>query len=230
MKMVMIKFLEWDSFFFSKKIGSLELNSDFQNLNDVNDYDLVYVFSEGNSLLEIKNFETTFIENKIIFAKKNINSCIPIDENIIEANESEDIKHIYDLAFESGKWSRFNLDKNFKTSEFHKLYTTWVDKSFNKEFADALLVYKFQNKSIGFVTYKISDKFATIGLLAVSAEHQGKGIGKKLVHAVEKNLHNAQIDELRIPTQLQNEMACHFYIKLGYEVIRKNTIRHYWKR
>jgi GNAT superfamily N-acetyltransferase len=133
------------------------------------------------------------------------------------------------LAFVSGKFSRFKRDSNFQQYEFEALYKTWVDNSISKEFADAILLYKVQNTILGFITYKIIEDCATVGLMAVCAEHQSKGIGRKLLEAVENELSNKQIKELSIPTQLQNEQACGFYTKLGYYIIEKTIIKHYWK-
>ena len=231
MKSIMIEFLKWDSSFFNKRIGLLALDNNCYTLDYANEYDLLYVISESNSLISISDFEVSFTETKIVFHKVNLKPTISIDINIATvSNVINNKKQIYDLAFQSGKWSRFNLDKEFTKSEFIKLYTTWVDNSFNKEFADAILVYKFKKDIIGFVTYKVCDQYATIGLIAVNPEFQGKGIGRKLIDAVESELFNIHIDELRIPTQLQNETACAFYKKLGYEVIQKKMISHYWKK
>lgn len=228
----MIEFLEWDSSFFDRRIGLCDLDIGFVNLDDAHQYDLIYVMTEGNNLVSIENFETNFTETKVVFSKKIINSdVISINENILKINENSDFKDsIYTLAFESGKYSRFKLDSKFKTKEFEKLYETWVDNSFNKEFADVVLVYRLHNSCIGFVTYKIFEDYAAIGLLAVSVEQQGKGIGKKLVEAVEQQLIFDSIEELRIPTQLENAVACAFYTKLGYVKIQSKIIKHYWKK
>lgn len=226
----MIKFLKWDSSFFNKRIGLLDLNSDSHNFEDLNDWDLIYIISDQGFTLDIKKFNRTYSETKVVFSKMITESKeLLIDDNISVAKKNDNKKQINNLALESGKFSRFNLDKNFKRAEFKKLYYKWVDNSFNKEFADAVLVYKFENDIIGFVTYKIFDDFATIGLIAISPLYQGKGIGRKLINAVEMELVNRQIGELRISTQFQNEMACEFYMKLGYKIIEKKIINHFWR-
>ena len=230
MKSIMIKFLKWDSSFFNKRIGLLVLDSDYQDIGVGFGYDLIYVKSELNSVITINDFEVSFSETKVVFVKKPIQKSIIFDENISEVTDVFNKKQVYDLAFESGKWSRFKLDKKFNKDEFYSLYKTWVDNSFNKEIADAILVYKLQNDIVGFVTYKVFGEYAAIGLIAVSPDFQGKGIGRKLIKAVESELFKIQIDELRISTQLQNVSACNFYLKLGYEVLKKKMISHYWKK
>ena len=91
---------------------------------------------------------------------------------------------IYELGFESGKFSRFKLDANFTQNEFEILYKKWVDNSFDKSFADAVLAYKEQDKILGFITYKVYNNYATVGLLGVCSKHQGKGIGKKIIDKI----------------------------------------------
>ncbi|WP_396187063.1 GNAT family N-acetyltransferase [Flavobacterium sp.] len=224
-----IKHLDWDSSFFNKKIGLLELSND-SNFSEIqNDFDLIYVVSDKDIAIEIKDYKQSHSENKIVFSKKIFQKNDSTDANIFLVLEDSIKDEIYELAFESGRFSRFILDPNFGQLEFEKLYKKWVDNSFNKEFADAILVYKEQNKILGFVTYKVWDKQATIGLIGVCSKHQGKGIGKNLIQSVEIELANKGVSELRIPTQLQNEKACFFYTKMGYEIIENKILKHYWK-
>ena len=78
--------------------------------------------------------------------------------------------------------------------------------------------------------YKVTNNYATIGLIAVSPNHQGKGIGKQLIDKVENELFKKNINELRIPTQEENIQACFFYEKLGYKKLEVININHYWKK
>ncbi len=226
---MIIKHLDWDSSFFNKKIGLLELFNDSNFFEIQNDFDLIYVVSDKDIAIEIKDYKQSHSENKIVFSKKIFQKNDSTDANIFLVLEDSIKEEIYELAFESGKFSRFKLDPNFDQLEFEKLYRKWVDNSFNNEFADSVLVYKEQNKILGFVTYKVWDKYATIGLIGVCLKHQGKGIGKKLMQSVEMDLANKGLDELRIPTQLQNEMACRFYTKMGFVILEKKILKHYWK-
>jgi dTDP-4-amino-4,6-dideoxy-D-galactose acyltransferase len=224
-----IKHLDWDSSFFNKKIGLLDLSNDYKFSEIQNDYDLIYVISDKEISVDIPNFKQTYSENKIVFSKKIAQNREAADANIFSELNSLPKKEIYDLAFESGKFSRFNLDLNFKNSEFQKLYEKWVDNSYTKEFADNVLVYNYKNKSVGFVTYKVFGNYAKVGLIATNPQYQGKGTGRKMLEAVEKELFAVGVAELRIPTQLQNEIACLFYTKMGYEIIENKILKHYWK-
>ncbi len=225
-----IKHLKWDSAFFNKVIGEINFDSRNQSLKELAKFDLLYVKQKDDKCLEIDNFKQTFVETKVVFSKCISKNQKPINHFVFSAFDTViSMEQIYKLAFESGKFSRFKLDANFKKSEFEKLYKIWVDNSFNKKFADAILVYKDKDDILGFISYAVFEEVATIGLLAISPEHQGKGIGRKLLEAVESKLVDYSIVELRIPTQLHNEAACKFYSKMGYTIIEEKTLKHYWK-
>jgi dTDP-4-amino-4,6-dideoxy-D-galactose acyltransferase len=224
-----VKKLEWDSDFFKKRIGEILINNKTNQSISGDNFDLIYVKSVDNNIVEIENFKQTFVETKVVFAKK-ITGQEPIDVNVISFfNTNVNKEIVYQLAFESGKFSRFNLDQNFSQIEFQDLYKKWIDNSINKRFSDDILVYKEGQNTIGFVSYKVHDNHAIIGLIAINPNEQGKGIGKKLIIAVENQLKSMGISELHIPTQLANEAACGFYTKLGYKMIEKLIIKHYWR-
>jgi len=225
-----IKVCEWDSLFFNKKIGEIEFEDINQSSSSLNEFDLIYSKQQEEAIFVIDDFEHTYTETKVIFSKNIENSKNPVNSAIASAlNTDINIDHIYKLAFESGKFSRFKLDDKFSQDEFEKLYKIWIDNSLAKKIADDVLIYKERDTVLGFITYKISDNYATIGLLATDPKMQGKGIGTILLKAAEERLTNAMINELRIPTQLQNKSACSFYTKLGYTIKEKIIIKHYWK-
>jgi GNAT superfamily N-acetyltransferase len=223
-----INLLEWDSDFFNKRIGSLNIYNNI-NISNVNEFDLIYVKSSEELEVTIYNYFKTFEQTKVMFSKQLGEEVALLEKAISSMISSPDLKsRLYDLAFESGKFSRFLLDSNFEEDKFKSLYIKWVDNSFLEGYADDVLVYKENDKVLGFVTYKMLEKHAIIGLIAVDSDSQGKGIGSKLIEAVEHNLYINNIFELRIPTQLENKQACNFYTKLGYEVIEKEYIKHFW--
>ena len=222
----MIKTLEWDSDFFGIKVGELFLDSDLK-IDQPLDYDLIYVKSNSEFNLSIDNYTNTFGETKILFAKE-LNALYSPKKEIKSISEIDyDINQIYELAYESGKHSRFKLDEKIGTENFQKLYKTWVDNSINYKFATDVLLYKIESTVAGFVTYKIESEIATIGLIAVSEIYQGQGIGKNLLQELENRLIQSKIKQLNIPTQLENIQACNFYKKNDYHIIESTNIKHY---
>ncbi len=224
----MINKLEWDSNFFNLKVGEFIYYQNYKD-KDLSAFDLIYVVSDKDFELQLENFENSFAETKVIFNKKpekgnqNPQPIFSFDKQNI------DIQELYYLAFESGKNSRFLLDKKFNPNHFRMLYKQWIDNSINKKFADDVLVYFEEKTAKGFVTYKVIDTTATIGLIAVNPNSQGKGIGAKLVQHLENLAFEKGIKQIMIPTQMNNISACNFYSKQGYAIKSKTYIKHYWK-
>jgi dTDP-4-amino-4,6-dideoxy-D-galactose acyltransferase len=226
-----IKVCNWDSLFFNKRVGEIDFDKTNQSSMELNGFDLLYVKQNSEEFFEIDNFEHTYTETKVVFSK-SVHKINKINNNYIFSAFDRNIskEQIYKLAFESGKFSRFKLDNKFKQSEFEELYKTWIDNSLSKELADNVLVYCKEGIVLGFITYKVSESYGTIGLLATDLKSQGKGIGSLLVKSVENQLKSIMINELRIPTQIQNRNACSFYIKLGYVIKETSIIKHYWRK
>ena len=224
-----IKKLDWDSDFFNIKVGEIiKPDTNFIVLKE--DFDLIYLKSDVNNEVEIDGFTNSFFETKVLFSKE-ILQIKEINKNIFSTSRINfEIKDLYDLAFESGKMSRFNLDKNFGRNNFEELYRKWIDNSLNKKFADDVLVYQEDNQILGFVTYKTYKDEATVGLIAVNSISQGKGIGGKLMDAVENKLILNGVFKLLIPTQLENTNACGFYEKKEYKISQTTVIKHFWKK
>jgi ribosomal protein S18 acetylase RimI-like enzyme len=224
----MIKKMEWDSDFFNLRVGELDFKESNDSL-DVESYDLLYVVSSNDFDLKLNGFENSFSEQKIKFYKE-LKETQQLSENVFSCEEiTYDIQDIYQLAFESGKHSRFLLDKKFSPEKFKELYKLWVDNSISKNFADDVLLYKYEEKTVGLLTYKSIGKEAFVGLIAVSSEHQGKGIGGIMLSHLGTVLYAKEIYSLTIPTQDQNQQACYFYNKIGYSISEKTYIKHYWK-
>ncbi|MFY0483718.1 GNAT family N-acetyltransferase [Flavobacterium sp. PLA-1-15] len=224
----MIKTLQWDSDFFNLKVGEIRYDDNYEE-KDFSSYDLIYLISNEDMTLDLPGFENTFSETKVTFIK-NIENITPSIEPIFRFDEVEINKEqLYLLAYESGKNSRFLLDTKFTEEHFKKLYQTWIDNSVNKKFADDVLVYFDENQLKGFVTYKVNNTTASVGLIAVDSQFQGKGIGAKLLIHLEDLLFKQEIKQLTIPTQLSNIQACNFYSKQGYIIKNKTAIKHYWK-
>lgn len=225
----MVKKLQWDSDFFDLKVGEISLNKPLDAIEIEEDLDLIYVLSKDDFALHISEYENTFSETKVFFVKK-----IEIDFDNAAPIFSFDktkmpIEPLYELAYESGKNSRFLLDKKFERSNFKKLYKTWVDNSLNNMFADDVLVFLEADEIKGFVSYKTKENTLTIGLIAVDFKHQNKGIGAQLLKKMEQIAFKKGMTQIKIPTQLSNTQACAFYEKQGYSIAEKTHIKHFWK-
>lgn len=219
--------LDWDSTFFNLKIGETDVDS--FDVNNISSFDLVYIKSLIDFTLNIENYTNSYSELKITYSKELKISSSECNFIIDVRKANFNINTLYNLAYESGKYSRFRLDIKFSKIQFKKLYRTWIDNSLVFSFADIFDVYIEDNIILGFITCKISGNDAKIGLLSVDKNSQGKGIGTKLLKCIENKLYNQNIKNLYIPTQEINFQACNFYKKNGYSIDNKIYIKHFWK-
>lgn len=231
----MIK-LTWDSDFFNKKIGRIGFENDYLNLVEnlekafKQQYDLVYVF--GHKSTDIPNWILSKFNGKLV--DKKILFTAQIEDlqtkNTVEINEFQEKNGnlLYELAYLSGKYSRFRLDENLEIENFKRLYREWIDKSVSRQIAKKVFVYE-ENKQIkGMITLEIKEKVANIGLIAVDETLQGKGIGMSLIDACVRYCKSENIITLDVPTQLDNAQACKFYEKCGFTEKSIQNIYHFW--
>lgn len=220
--------LEWDSNFFKRNIGLLS-NTEYDEIKDLGSFDLLY--SINIKVNKIKGFDCTYEGNQLVFTKENLeNSTSALQISSISSLPGLSVDKINDLAILSGNWSRFKVDKNFTREEFELLYKTWVQNSINKEVADDLLVYQENNIISGFLTYKIKDSKAIIGLLAVSPEVERSGIGTKLIKALEGRAVAMDLKSIEVKTQQLNIKAVKFYQKVGFKISEQIKVKHFWKK
>jgi dTDP-4-amino-4,6-dideoxy-D-galactose acyltransferase len=233
MKKSMINRLNWDSDFFNLEAGELvETNeADFDTSMSAL-YDFIVVKQESEKPISITGFEPTFQETKVVFSKHLEQNFDTMSFDFVLDSDSNPVQNqeLYPLAYESGKFSRYNLDSNFTEFQFQLLYQKWIDNSINKTFADKIFFIKDNEVVQGFVTIKKNEKQATIGLIAVSENNQGKGFGSVLIQTAEEYCISQNIFNLLIPTQKENLPATNFYSKLGYSILNQTIIKHYWKK
>ena len=231
MNSLKINKLEWDSNYFKKNIGSVYIKEPNVNLYNTEDFDLIYVFSDNYFQFKLNSFEKSFSETKLLFSKeiRNINKINNIEGEIITNPVMTPNDEIYKLAIKSGDFSRFNLDEKVLKTDFENLYKKWIEKSFDYQEKDQIIIYKIENKIAGLLAFKIDDTCGFLTLISVQEEFKGKGIGVLLVKKLENILLENNIIEVKISTQEINLIACNFYKKLGYKIINTKYLNHYWK-
>lgn len=228
-----IKFLEWDSSFFGYPIGKLEIKgptgfdlTSFQN--EASNYKLVYVFSKEEIFYE--NF--VLVDKKVVYVQKNISSFDrKSSKNKIQSFNSRlhDLGQLLELTLESGRYSRFNLDPNFNSKEYSKLYSEWIKNSINGKLAFDILVCVEAEQIVGFTTIaKKSENLADIGLVAVHKNARGKGIATDLINKTIERAAKENFANIQVVTQANNIPATKLYSKTNFVLKEQTNIYHYW--
>lgn len=230
--------LAWDSQFFGKKIGKLDVFEEkttflLENLSMAftEKYDLIYVFTENNIEISdeiLRKFHGKLVDRKVTYTAEIEQLNTKQHTNIKEFLETKATNELYELAYVSGKYSRFKLDEKFGIENFKRLYREWIDKSVSHAIARKIFVYS-DKKIGGMITLNTNETTATIGLIAVDESLQGRGIGMALIDACVEFCKNERIERLDVPTQMDNLQACQFYKKYGFEIKEAKNIYHFWR-
>lgn len=237
----MIKFLEWDSDFFVKKIAAAFVNISDNEENIISqiksypDYELIYIHTPHDYVFSkeiISRENLLLMDSKVIYIKdiSKIDVSDEMDSHISVYLKKEIHPTLLSLALLSGEYSRYKLDENFaKQNAFEKLYEKWIENSINGSFADIIYVYEEFGNIEGMVTVSIDkEEVSKIGLISVNKKVQDKGIGTKLLDAVVNYSVQNSAKRLEVATQLRNIQACAFYDKRHFEVKSITNIYHYW--
>lgn len=229
--------LEWDSTFLGFKVAKIIVSSNnkFAIEREINKlktekYRLIYLIDENiNVESSINKFISEPIDTKIVYRKKiELNAIMELKNNEIKSVKLMS-DELIELALISGEFSRFKTDENFEQNVFKRLYCMWVTRSLNKEIADEVLGFYDESEELkGMITIKLKETEAKIGLLAVFPELQGKGVGKLLLQEAERLCLLKNIHFLTVETQFKNAMACRFYEKNGFTLLKKERIYHLW--
>lgn len=227
----MVKKLHWDSQFFKKEVGAIDSNLSLME-GDYVAYQLIYAIQDiEEKELQLHGFHSTIKLNYVDY-EKGLLSSGPYDITL-DVCSFHDLKiprdELYHLAELSGTYSRFKLDPFFDVSIFSEFYKTWIDNSLDTDFANDVLVCYLEGHVHGLLTYKVFGDFAKIGLLAVSHEKQGLGIGTQLLHKLENILIKEGVTRLQVVTQSKNILANQFYLKNGFCECKTYSITHFWK-
>ncbi len=131
---------------------------------------------------------------------------------------AEDLPALRRIAAVSHHDSRFYHDRHFDRSRCDALYGAWIEKSCADP-AGIVLVAETTDPSVrpaGYVTGTIgADGEGRIGLFAVAADAQGRGVGGQLIAATLDWFAGRGADPVSVVTQGRNVRAQRIYQRFG---------------
>ena len=213
---------EWDSHFFNKTIFSLELTTDdIENINWPSN-SLITTKVSSNSyhdLDKVNKYGFSFVEGEVVFQKSLLvsNDAVSLPSfNCYLALES-DIDELKSIVNDLYLNSRFR-EPWFSPSERDCFYQTWIENAVLSKFDDCCLVLKNECNISGFVTIRIRNNEAVIGLIGVANCFQGQGIGSKLLKLIEDYCLDNNVSKIKVATQTSNTPAANLYSKNGFSI------------
>lgn len=234
-----LEWLNWDSNFFGLQVCKVKEAYSINNeLSEILKYassqkiDLIY-HSGLKPLTNLENvselYKIKLVDKKTTYLKNAISSSIDNPTISSYRNDFPD-DNLLQLAVESGKYSRFNIDDKITSAKFQDLYHLLMINSVNKKIAREVLVYEQNNNIVGFVTLADKNIKGDIGILAVDPNYRGQGIGKSLMCAAENWFFDNKYHAIQVVTQADNIPACRLYESCGYSVEKSEYYYHIWRK
>ncbi len=231
--------LDWDTEFFEIKVAKIiALNLNYEEIKEIllklakDGVKLVYWASENEiPNNEVKKLGGCLVDRKTTFSinLNRLNSDNFISTDIVKKYDpSMSSNELEKLSIQSGKYSRYSVDKNIKRDKFEKLYTIWIKRSIGKEIADEVLVILDNGNIAGMITLGNKNGKGDIGLLAVESRFRGKKYGEQLVSAAQKWFIRNGYEVGQVVTQGDNIPASNLYKKCGYNVETVEYFYHFW--
>lgn len=227
----MINDLKWDSKFFGRKIGELEV--DFESFlqieadvkkakDDGYSYIICKLQSQQTDLLKVleslgfylSDIGVTWAAETDRLLNKSVNKDFLISNSTKVAND-KDIPVLKEIVKSLFPESRFYNDPFFSKEDADNLYQTWIENSVKGSAADIVLF--IPDKGLITCRKSKSDE-GRIVLVGVKKDFRGKSIGTVLTNEAVKWFNAENVNTVILRTQLKNLNAMNFYNKLGFYI------------
>ncbi|CAL1329433.1 dTDP-4-amino-4,6-dideoxy-D-galactose acyltransferase [Candidatus Providencia siddallii] len=226
-----IEFLKWESNFFNRLTARLNFNVNSNRIlvSNLDKFDIIHAKVLSSEKILIDNLGKIgffFIEGEInLLLKISFNNSffktVLLEQEKVYVAKVCDIDLLAEVAsiifFEKTRF-RFPWYNKKKIKEF---YSLWIKKSVLGTFDNVCLLIKDKHKTIlGFVTLRdVGVDVAQIGLLAKIPKSSGVNIGKKLMLAVFEWCKKNNKKQLKITTQISNNIALNLYLCSGASIV-----------
>lgn len=156
-------------------------------------------------------------------------SVATTSSNFCRAARIDDLPELRRIARLSHTDTRFFFDDRFDVQRCEALYETWIQSSC-EGFAQAVFVVEESGRVAGYVTCHLSKdgEDGSIGLIAVDALQQGKGLGRQLVHAAIEWFLSQKASRVSVVTQGRNVAAQRLYARCGFIPRKLELYYHRW--
>jgi dTDP-4-amino-4,6-dideoxy-D-galactose acyltransferase len=240
-----VKYLDWDSHFFHRRIARLQLTRLTESaLHDALRFcqkekiDCLYYLSrcdDPTSLQLVEKYRFNLVDVRATYElnlsediSSNHKSLLPSRLNFRLAT-IKDEKALRRIAGSAHPESRFKIDRHFGKRAFSGFYAEWIAKSISGRFDECVWIAEVRGKVAGYVSCRrLSRTQGAIGLLGVSRLFRGQHVGYALVHQAKRWFRGRGIKTLRVVTQGQNILAQRLYVRCGFQPESLELWYHKW--
>ncbi len=235
------RLLEWDSQFFGVRIARLEQSrlADAQwpaiaEWCKQNHVDCLYFLADAGDPVSARAAERAgfnLTDIRITFAHEAASQrgdALPVPGGVtFRAFKEDDLAALQSIARASYRDTRFYADGHFSEARCDALYETWIEKSCHGR-DDLVIVAEVDTRPAGFITCSVRDGAGMIGLVGVSVEARGRGLGQLLVQASQQWFHSRGAGQALVVTQGRNIAAQRLYQRCGFLTHSVQIWYHRW--
>ncbi|MCC8358778.1 GNAT family N-acetyltransferase [Salinimicrobium sediminilitoris] len=231
--------ISWDTDFFNFNVARLKADTlkDRKGLTLLEeiyneDIKLAYYVSENplsESLKENPFYKFYLVMTRIPIVKQ-LNEVNDFHRNISFYSDDYPDEDLIKLAQLAGAQGRFGNDPNITKEQCDEIFENYIINSVNKKMATEVLVYRENERIIGFSTLKVGNGIGYAPLFAVAREYEGKGISFALMRAAESVMFSKGVTKVLSGTQNLNKKALAIYKRYGFELKEPEYVYHLWQK
>ncbi len=234
--------LEWDSQFFGRNIGRVtEHRLEPQNMAAINVWctdhliDCLYFLADSDHADTIRLAEDNGF--RLVDMRVTL-QCRIADwqaravngrpsEGCVRPVIPSDVLTLQAIARKSHTDSRFYFDGCFSLERCGALYELWIKRSCEGH-ADHVLVAELNGQPVGYFSCHRQGAQGQVGLVGMSEEAHGKGMGQYLTHQAMQWFADQSVESVEVVTQGRNIAAQRLYQRCGFLVRSVQLWYHKW--
>jgi len=163
------------------------------------------------------------VDIRLTFERRMMDAHDPICPDLpagvrIRPFQSDDLPGLQAMARTGHKETRFFKDSHFPRQRAEDLYSTWITLESQSRAQMVLVAAPVANQPLGYISCHLDPirREGQLGLVGVSPEVRGKGIGKKLVLTAIDWFGTQGAQEVTVVTQGNNQAAQRLYQQCGF--------------
>lgn len=233
------RILDWDSEFFGYRIARATADSlsrpaarELISWAEAEAVHCVYFLADSDDTASVRAVEEAGFRLTDVRVTLGLDRADGVEAppSGIEPATVEDISALRSIASESHRDTRFYHDGRFDPGRCDELYATWIEKSCTG-YADQVLVARdYGGEAVGYISGHLDAEpsVARIGLIAVAASSQGRGVGGHLLRGALAWFASAGRPRVTVQTQGRNVAGLRLYEGLGFRVEAMELWFHGW--
>lgn len=225
--------LPWDSDFFRFRIGRVHGDTlDDNQAEEIEEWALtenvrcLYFLARADCPATIRNAERfgfNLVDIRVTLQRdirvpQDLVRPQPASDFVIRPFRVEDVPALEAIAEKCHLDTRFFSDRQFPRARATAFYSTWIRLECQGRAQQVLVAATAKGEALGYVSCHLhsANSCGQIGLIGVSSEARGKGIGKGLVFSALNWFEAQQMSQVTVVTQGRNVTAQRLYQSCGF--------------